>query len=674
MVKREENRVLNKRKEKLKWQSGITLIALIVTIIIMLILAAVSINLAVGNDGLIGQAQNAKEMSEEVAHEEKQDELYVKDKILDRDKYYYVEKEDNEKEHITVDMTNQEEQGDATEHPHVFVSKWSSTQHWQECFICASKINVANHHIVKTYQYPDQAHCGYWNAYISYCSDNCGYSVSGTDSHPWAIHGYGVYSTTTELGSIYCVSGQYSHHRSCSVCGTRGPGERCKLANGTIIHCGNLGRCVVCNNNYTSAVHKPITTDNKNAKCAYCNIPLFNYELVSKAYNASDKSKTYIIRVKPASGKTLTSVTGSAWSPTGGLSVTYGTVTGNDSSGYLVPYIVKSTTEPYQRRRTVQLRPNFRVNGSPVWTEFSMIDATLEDTDTTAPTITSVTENKSNIYNGWCSSDELTVKGAEAYSELAYITLKQGNTVVFSEASVPTVNGNYTFTFTPKIEAGGSTAFTVQVRDIYGNKSTKNVTLSKIDSKAPTIVANGASLIEDGKVLNYTGNSKYERYRQITIVAKDEGSGEVQFAFNDPSKFNGNMKKEGNLYYYTYRCGGNVYGNDMRGVAIYLKDGAGNVSTYGLRVDKIDSTEPTITAVNKTAEGVYTVTANDIDTKLGQSGSGVVEYAYSKYPDWWTNLDYQTSPDLNISKRGHYYVFAKDGAGNFSKGFEIDVE
>lgn len=45
----------------LKSKNGITLIALVVTIIVLLILAAVSINAVVGENGIIKQAQNAKE-------------------------------------------------------------------------------------------------------------------------------------------------------------------------------------------------------------------------------------------------------------------------------------------------------------------------------------------------------------------------------------------------------------------------------------------------------------------------------------------------------------------------------------------------------------------------------------------------------------------------------------
>ena len=57
-------------KTKFKRNKGITLIALVVTIIVLLILAGVSINLVLGENGLITQAQEAKEKSTSGMNEE----------------------------------------------------------------------------------------------------------------------------------------------------------------------------------------------------------------------------------------------------------------------------------------------------------------------------------------------------------------------------------------------------------------------------------------------------------------------------------------------------------------------------------------------------------------------------------------------------------------------------
>lgn len=54
-----------------KSQKGITLIALVITIIVLLILASVSIAMLTGNNGILQKAQTAKESSAEAEGEEK---------------------------------------------------------------------------------------------------------------------------------------------------------------------------------------------------------------------------------------------------------------------------------------------------------------------------------------------------------------------------------------------------------------------------------------------------------------------------------------------------------------------------------------------------------------------------------------------------------------------------
>lgn len=57
---------------KIKKDRGITLIALIATIVALLILAGVSINLVLGNNGIITMAKKAKEQYENAAKREEQ--------------------------------------------------------------------------------------------------------------------------------------------------------------------------------------------------------------------------------------------------------------------------------------------------------------------------------------------------------------------------------------------------------------------------------------------------------------------------------------------------------------------------------------------------------------------------------------------------------------------------
>lgn len=55
---------MKKSKEKLKYSNGITLIFLVVTIVILLILAGVSINIVLGNNGLINKSRESKTTTE----------------------------------------------------------------------------------------------------------------------------------------------------------------------------------------------------------------------------------------------------------------------------------------------------------------------------------------------------------------------------------------------------------------------------------------------------------------------------------------------------------------------------------------------------------------------------------------------------------------------------------
>ena len=67
-IVRRKNKVMPKSekvfsiKKSLNSGAGITLIALVITIIVMLILAGISLNAVIGDNGIITQAQNATYM------------------------------------------------------------------------------------------------------------------------------------------------------------------------------------------------------------------------------------------------------------------------------------------------------------------------------------------------------------------------------------------------------------------------------------------------------------------------------------------------------------------------------------------------------------------------------------------------------------------------------------
>ena len=72
MVNKIKN-VQKRMKEKTRTNKGITLIALVITIIVLLILAGVSIAMLTGENGILTQAQNAKNRTAEAEAQERQD-------------------------------------------------------------------------------------------------------------------------------------------------------------------------------------------------------------------------------------------------------------------------------------------------------------------------------------------------------------------------------------------------------------------------------------------------------------------------------------------------------------------------------------------------------------------------------------------------------------------------
>ena len=66
-MKEQKEKIIKRNEEK-----GITLIALVITIIILLILATVTLNVVLGEGGLIDRAQQAKDLTEQAALEEQE--------------------------------------------------------------------------------------------------------------------------------------------------------------------------------------------------------------------------------------------------------------------------------------------------------------------------------------------------------------------------------------------------------------------------------------------------------------------------------------------------------------------------------------------------------------------------------------------------------------------------
>ena len=64
---------MERKMQKLKEERGITLLALIITVVIMIILASVTISITLGEGGIINQAKEAAENTKDSAQREQEE-------------------------------------------------------------------------------------------------------------------------------------------------------------------------------------------------------------------------------------------------------------------------------------------------------------------------------------------------------------------------------------------------------------------------------------------------------------------------------------------------------------------------------------------------------------------------------------------------------------------------
>ena len=87
---------MKKLKEELKYgKKGITLIALVVTIVVLLILAGVTIATLTGDNGIITRANQAKDETEEAEVIEKLKIAILEDKVENPNKEVDIDKKEN---------------------------------------------------------------------------------------------------------------------------------------------------------------------------------------------------------------------------------------------------------------------------------------------------------------------------------------------------------------------------------------------------------------------------------------------------------------------------------------------------------------------------------------------------------------------------------------------------
>lgn len=283
--------------------------------------------------------------------------------------------------------------------------------------------------------------------------------------------------------------------------------------------------------------------------------------------------------------------------------------------------------------------------------------------DHTAPVVDNVSELNQAYSNGWATIKQLTISGTDDYSNQVYIYLKDkitGKTYINKAATTTVANGNkkdYSYICTPNIEAPESgRTYIIIAEDRLGNKSEAfEFTIYKTDGSAPA----ASNLVHT----NWSTDTK-----RIEVRIDDYGSGHAQVSYGNQTSYKDcdvyNNDGSAISYYIVDEM------NTIKSIPIYVRDGLGNAAKYTLKYGKVDTTPPTIEAVNKTGwspngkdiESVYVlIKANDYSEKLKGTGSGIEKYGYSLDGN---NITWQTSNELYVPKDITKFVYVKDIAGH----------
>lgn len=221
---------------------GITLIALVVTIIVILILAAISISLVLGNDGLITRAQLASKTWENTTIDEDTKMGQMENDIVS----------------LTTGFVNMHGEQEETNNC-AFLLAHGDHDFDFETGICRSCGYQCRHDEIDSFGSCGDSRCikcgficghtrGFSNQRCLVCGATCEWIVDEADSEGWVKDGHGFVHDIGEVGR--CVCGE-------RICTHDGDGDRsCNWINSTqckCIGCGttmnhdfNNGCCIHC--------------------------------------------------------------------------------------------------------------------------------------------------------------------------------------------------------------------------------------------------------------------------------------------------------------------------------------------------------------------------------------------------------------------------------------------
>ena len=258
---------------------------------------------------------------------------------------------------------------------------------------------------------------------------------------------------------------------------------------------------------------------------------------------------------------------------------------------------------------------------------------TINKKDSTAPTVTSITEDPTSWTNG---SVTLTVNGA---------TDTGGSGLSATPYSFSTTVGVYNWQASNAATFNFNQTVYVYVRDNVGNISLYNLQFNNIDKTAPTITS-------------VTGNPTSWTNEDVTLAATaSDGESGVNVTPYSFSTTQGQYNwQESNVA--TFSLNQTVY--------IYVRDAVGNISLCNTQViNKIDKTVPTITSVtgNPISWMNQDVTLSINGASDNESGLNNTPYSFSTVQG---EYNWQASNMATFSSDGTIYIYVRDIAGNIA--------
>ena len=534
-------------------------------------------------------------------------------------------------------------------------TKYDDNNHWQECTVCGNKYDVEKHVLNESGNFS----C-HWSSQGITASCECGYSKHYKKKHnPDTSHYYTRedaklhYYLCKDCGSFSCDDGDHPEWY-----------EFCIDENGDTIKC-NGGTCVICGATYlpSHTWYASNYDESGNVVCENCGEILLSYKKNKFKWTETTSTESYF-ECSVIITSWNTEIFGTAQDVAQRLKIS--------SVGYVFPAdwtsVHTEITSDNQIYAYAQGKFEFKdrrdITPDVVWQTYSelycpRIGIPLNKMEPIPPQIESIIVRYNSFKTGWaCNADvDLIITDNNNYTPfMTYAKLYDENKTAITDWYTCSKNsaGQYNVSIPIVGEINGEKTYYVQGKDSSENLTELvPFTISNLDSKIPSITSSDATATD------------WSKSKDITFTATDEGSGNVQIAFNKADEYAAAIKNS-NTYSRRYRLVGDVYGSTQ--AAIYYKDLVGNETTGFVTISNIDNTAPTITKADLSFGDTVTLTVNANDNKdfggpVGvKSGSGVVSYAIST--DKNNPGVFQKNSIFTIPATGDYYVFARDAVGN----------